>query len=265
MRAGRARVGDSAAKLRSESVKLMQDRFIGDIGDFAKYGLLRALAGVHPQEAPELSLGVVWYRVPDSNINYLNDPQGPGNCDPPLFGELKRLVGSNQRTIAAIEQAPIWPRGTNFFRLQAVKRVPSAESDPWLDAAVNEVGKCKLVFLDPDNEKRGIVGGTAVEANPGGWHDRRASQGYGSFSLPHHGWWWLRFVPLSAGGLRGYGGAGIGRNRCHGALHRGRAGSVRNLDRSGLASSPTGKLGYADHAGDLCPEALRLAGATGGV
>jgi len=128
----------------------MQDRFVADIGDFKKYGLLRALAGVHPQEAPELSLGIVWYRVPDSNIGYLNDPKGPGSCDPPLLKELTRLVESNQRTITAIEQAQIWPRGTRFFGSQAVKRLPSAGADPWLDAAVKEVGESELVFLDPD-------------------------------------------------------------------------------------------------------------------
>ena len=135
----------------------MRDRFIGDMGDFYKYGLLRALAGVHPEKDPELSLGIVWYRVPESRIEYLKDPKKRfGECDPPLFDELNRLVGSNQRTIAAIEKAPIWPRGTRFLDLPAVNRKQSAESDPWLDEAVEKVGKCDLVFLDPDTglEKR---------------------------------------------------------------------------------------------------------------
>ena len=42
----------------------MQDRFVGDIGDFGKYGLLRALRGIHPPADPCLNLGLVWY-VPD--------------------------------------------------------------------------------------------------------------------------------------------------------------------------------------------------------
>ena len=37
----------------------MQDRYVGDIGDFGKYGLLRALCG------RDLYLGVVWYLIPD--------------------------------------------------------------------------------------------------------------------------------------------------------------------------------------------------------
>ena len=44
----------------------MQNRYVGDLGDFGKYGLLRALCV--PGDAlggPELSLGIVWYLVPD--------------------------------------------------------------------------------------------------------------------------------------------------------------------------------------------------------
>jgi hypothetical protein len=153
---GRQEVADNAANSRFETVRLMRDRFIGDEGDFCKYGLLRALAGVQPKETDELSLGIVWYRVPESRIKYLDDPKTFRGCDPPLFNVLTEVVKSNPRTIAGIQQTPIWPRGTVFFDKPAVRRVPSAENDPWLDEAVEKVGKCDLVFLDPDTglEKR---------------------------------------------------------------------------------------------------------------
>src|ERR1035437_9216633 len=152
----RQQVADNAANSRFETVRLMRDRFIGDEGDFCKYGLLRALAGVQPKETDELSLGIVWYRVPESRIKYLDDPKTFRGCDPPLFNVLTEVVKSNPRTIAGIQQTPIWPRGTVFFDKPAVRRVPSAENDPWLDEAVEKVGKCDLVFLDPDTglEKR---------------------------------------------------------------------------------------------------------------
>ena len=152
----RQQVVDNAANSRFETVRLMRDRFIGDEGDFCKYGLLRALAGVQPKETDELSLGIVWYRVPESRIKYLDDPKTFRGCDPPLFNVLTEVVKSNPRTIAGIQQTPIWPRGTVFFDKPAVRRVPSAENDPWLDEAVEKVGKCDLVFLDPDTglEKR---------------------------------------------------------------------------------------------------------------
>src|SRR5829696_4979011 len=40
----------------------MQDRYVGDVGDFGKYGLLRTLGA-------GLSLGVVWYLVPNESHN----------------------------------------------------------------------------------------------------------------------------------------------------------------------------------------------------
>ena len=46
----------------------MQNRYVGDIGDFGKYHLLKTLCAGN-NTALALSLGVVWYRVPDENHN----------------------------------------------------------------------------------------------------------------------------------------------------------------------------------------------------
>jgi hypothetical protein len=44
----------------------MKDQYVGDVGDFGKYGLLRALTGALDQTVqPQLSLGVNWYLTPD--------------------------------------------------------------------------------------------------------------------------------------------------------------------------------------------------------
>ncbi|MDA0353872.1 MAG: hypothetical protein O3A10_16950 [Chloroflexi bacterium] len=37
----------------------MQHRYTADVGDYGKYGLLRAIAGVHPATPSRLALGVV--------------------------------------------------------------------------------------------------------------------------------------------------------------------------------------------------------------
>ena len=44
----------------------MQDRYVGDIGDFAKYGLLRALGR-------RRRLGVAWYRRTEPDPPNAND------------------------------------------------------------------------------------------------------------------------------------------------------------------------------------------------
>ena len=48
----------------------VQDRYVGDVGDFGKYGLLRALCG------GDLTLGVVWYLYPDEEANNDGDDIG---------------------------------------------------------------------------------------------------------------------------------------------------------------------------------------------
>ena len=45
----------------------MQNRYVGDVADFAKHGLLRFLSGATDTERPEpkLRLGLVWYLYHD--------------------------------------------------------------------------------------------------------------------------------------------------------------------------------------------------------
>ena len=49
----------------------MQDQYVGDIGDFGKYGLLRHLTGMRDDDASgdALSLGVIWYLFPNGGNN----------------------------------------------------------------------------------------------------------------------------------------------------------------------------------------------------
>ena len=98
----------------------MQDRFVGDIGDFGKYGLLRARAGVWPRAEPLLPLGVAWY-IPDPDtiestpsghgqkVEYLFNPKLRDhcrNCDKQLFGRLKQVVCC-ERDIKAVEDSDL--------------------------------------------------------------------------------------------------------------------------------------------------------------
>src|SRR5256885_376055 len=104
----------------------MQDRYVGDLGDFGKYGLLRALSS--PLErTSRLSLGVVWYLVLDeghttdgSKIGYLSLPGHRAayfrDCDPALYDTLGQLVNSGRRTVARVSVSGVLPHGTVFFR-----------------------------------------------------------------------------------------------------------------------------------------------------
>jgi hypothetical protein len=83
----------------------MQNRYVGDIGDYVKFGILRALS-------PGYRLGVAWWLYPDEahnddgrHIGYLKQPEQWRHFDRPLFGALEMIVASGQRDVGALETA----------------------------------------------------------------------------------------------------------------------------------------------------------------
>ena len=84
----------------------MQDRYTGDIGDFVKYGLLRAITG-------RKRLGVAWYLHPNagpagdgSHTECLEQRQRWYHLDPQLFETLERLV-RDDRSVQAVQRSGV--------------------------------------------------------------------------------------------------------------------------------------------------------------
>ena len=99
----------------------MQNRYVGDVGDFGKYALLRALCG-HAGGGPILKLGIVWCYFPDEShyddgrhINYLNK-EPYRSLDPQLFDGLRKLVKDGRRSLAEVECADLFSKDTQYFR-----------------------------------------------------------------------------------------------------------------------------------------------------
>ena len=130
----------------------MQDRYAGDVGDFVKLGLLRALS-------PGRRLGVAWYRYPDEShngdgrhITYLDQPQRYKHLDPTLFSHLRNIT-TDARSInsllpvlegaissdESVDSSTISPRERRNWRTAWFKRV------------AGRLSPCDLVFADPDN------------------------------------------------------------------------------------------------------------------
>ena len=131
----------------------MQDRYTGDIGDFGKYGLLRALC------REDLSLGIVWCINPceesnrDGNlIAYLSDEHDRGGlriCDPTLHLALRHITSKGDRSVAAVRHARLFTASTVFFE----EPIPTdaANRKIWIADALVATECAQVVFFDPDN------------------------------------------------------------------------------------------------------------------
>lgn len=132
----------------------MQDRYVGDIGDYFKLAILRALRGNH-------RLGVLWWRYPDEahnsdgrHIAYLSQAERWRACDAKLFDALAVIVARGDRRIEALQECGIIP-GTTYVdsHVPTVGPAPRRREDRQkrFAAAATKIQDCDLLFLDPDN------------------------------------------------------------------------------------------------------------------
>src|SRR5512146_2506009 len=142
----------------------MQNRYAGDVGDFAKYGLLRALA--RPGERGALRLGVVWHLVPDERHNsdgkhvaYLGPRHGARfrPCDPPLFDAMAALVAAGRRSVAEVLRSRVLGGGLASWHEplawppRSRQREREERRAAWHAGALAATADSELVCFDPDN------------------------------------------------------------------------------------------------------------------
>ena len=134
--------------------RIMQNRYVGDIGDYLKLSILRALS-------PGYRLGVAWWLFPDEahngdgrHVGYLNSPDQWRHFNPELFDALCHVVLSGQRNVGAL-QAPglipgaiyaddVIPTGGPIAQRLSARRA-------WLADVQRALEQANLLFLDPDN------------------------------------------------------------------------------------------------------------------
>ena len=129
----------------------MQNQYVGDIGDFGKYGLLREIFG--RPEVPEsgcgLRLGVAWYlnEGKKGSGGNLTDYPNLRECDPYLYDGLKHLIESGNRTVAEVERSRILPNDTEYHKVL----FSSNTRTKWFKDTLKETECADVVFVDPDN------------------------------------------------------------------------------------------------------------------
>ena len=167
----------------------MQNRYVGDVGDFGKYGLLRFLCdrrevpGESPSSGPNLRLGVVWYLYPDESGNadgkhtaYLmpehRSHEAFRACDPDLYDELRRLIEPGNRNIAAVQRSAILPADTVYYEPslsylpRTSRSVRRTERVSWLEGALDAMSGADIVFVDPDNGLSDPATGVSKSIDP---------------------------------------------------------------------------------------------------
>ncbi len=131
----------------------MKNQYIGDVGDYGKYALLREFlhAGV--------SVGINWYltekddSTDGSLIKYLKQ-DSLRKYDPDLFDILKDIAFKKTKNIGDIEKAGILPNTVfhhdslsfvDFPQKRARKR------EEWFERSCKTLSGTELIFMDPDN------------------------------------------------------------------------------------------------------------------
>ncbi|HEY6255498.1 MAG TPA: hypothetical protein VIY51_06850 [Xanthobacteraceae bacterium] len=134
----------------------MQNRYVGNVGDFGKLALLRCL-----MEGRRLA--VCWYLTSDTresksngkSFDYLNRPEEFRHLAPDIFDALAKIVAETRaelRGVAELEGSGLLPDAV-FHRSEVPRDLSLRQR--WSEELVQAVNEADLVFLDPDNGIQG--------------------------------------------------------------------------------------------------------------
>ena len=132
----------------------MKNQYVGDIGDYGKYGMLRFFA------SRGIRIGVNWYLTADddrsdgNHTEYLSDER-MRVYDPVLYDAMKYLAFESDKTVQAVEQSGILEGMVFYHELLDTDFVHWAERkgkrSGWHQRAMEVLSGSNLVFADPDN------------------------------------------------------------------------------------------------------------------
>jgi len=131
----------------------MKNQYVGDVGDFGKYALLRAFA-----EAG-IRVGVNWYLTEDDGsndgkfTNYLND-ENMRNHSPEVFDVLRKLVKKSKKSVIDIQKSGIIKDALFYAKLLKTEGTPVQRTslrNNWFRKSEKALSDTELIFMDPDN------------------------------------------------------------------------------------------------------------------
>ena len=129
----------------------MQDKYVGDIGDYGKLGLLRRLQNAG------LTIGVNWYLTPDETHKgdgRFTHYQQYQNCDKALYCALQEIIAKDSRKVSSLKtdsilHAVFFPESLKYTSKAKAKRISFRQE--WHKRALRYLDGLDIVFVDPDN------------------------------------------------------------------------------------------------------------------
>ena len=136
------------------NLEYMKNQYVGDIGDYGKYGLLRFLAN------RGIRIGVNWYLTEndgsaDGRFTHYLKQDSEEIYDSAIYKALKKIAFHKKKTVQMVEESGIIP-GASFYN-EVLKssslEVGARESfrDHWFEASFPSLQGAELIFADPDN------------------------------------------------------------------------------------------------------------------
>lgn len=142
----------------------MQDKYVGDVGDFGKYLLLNMIIKTAKSSGQNIDLGINWYYVKyekgkesdGRHIDYLNPMNRNSfefrNCDPDLYDKLKQIIIDKKRYIREVEERGIIQSPASYYSepLDNEDGYPVGRNN-WFERSSKALKRADIIFLDPDN------------------------------------------------------------------------------------------------------------------
>ncbi|MBP3805704.1 MAG: hypothetical protein J6I76_17755 [Oribacterium sp.] len=145
----------------------MKNQYVGDVGDYGKYSLLRFLA------QNDIAVGVNWYLTEDDSTNdgkhisYLGKPECREYC-PEVFDVMRDIIASGDRNVKAVEDSGVIPGAVFYGDILNTTAYPwedrMAIRNEWHSKALKKLGKVDIVFADPDNGTIGSKSASSKDA-----------------------------------------------------------------------------------------------------
>lgn len=131
----------------------MKNQYIGDIGDFGKYSLLRAFV----EEG--IKVGVNWYLTENDGSNdgkftdYLKKDTMRRYC-PEVFDALQGIADKKDKSVKDIQKIGILADSLFYSEVLKPEGTPGnreQERMSWFQESFSELARAELIFMDPDN------------------------------------------------------------------------------------------------------------------